>query len=40
MLEEYLEWGENEIAKMPIDKIILTEESVKTLFQKNNLKVS
>lgn len=33
-LEEYLNWGETEIAKMPIDKIISTEESAKILSQK------
>jgi DNA polymerase len=33
-LEEYLNWGETEIVKMPIDKKISTEESVKTLSKK------
>ncbi|MDR0398970.1 MAG: uracil-DNA glycosylase [Endomicrobium sp.] len=33
-LEEYLNWGETEIAKMPIDKIISTEESAKILSPK------
>ncbi|MDR1245250.1 MAG: uracil-DNA glycosylase [Endomicrobium sp.] len=37
-LEEYLNWGETEIAKMPIDKIISTEESVKTLSPKKQSK--